>query len=105
MREVKLTKKMLKMTCADLLAHLGAIDESARLAFPQHVYMSFKDCKAYEKVQFSLIKNGNREYTKRAIDNMLGFEFLNYGPNLTLGYSIKPGFILINEEGIELEQR
>jgi hypothetical protein len=100
MKTVKLTKKMLKMHPADLLIRLGAVNLEAKLAFPQHVYMAKEDYKKLTENLKTYAKKMNPNSIKRIIDYSVGADMLNYGPNQTLEDAIRPGYVLIDAEGI-----
>jgi hypothetical protein len=101
MKIVKLTKKMLALDPVDLLKKLGACD--SHTAFPNHVYFSKADYKTLKSNVRKLAKKQFMGYSKKYIDNVVGFEMLNYGPNSSLEDAIKPGHALIDEVGIGKE--
>ena len=103
MKTVKLTKNMLKHHPCDLLVSLGAVDKNNTVTFPSHVYFSKED---YRELRENIRKQAKKEYsnaTKTHIDGIVGMELLNYGPNESLAHAIRPGYALVDEEGIEKE--
>jgi len=101
MKAVKLTKKMLKMHPADLLVELGAYNKEKKRVYPSEVYLSKKDCKTLRNV---LTKQAKKEYaylSKNRLKSLIGMEWLNYGLNETLVDAIKPGYVLVDEDGIQ----
>ena len=104
MKTVKITKKMLKMHPQDLLVELGAVNLEKKQAYPQHVYFSGVD---YKQLRQNLNKSARKQYPwllKKGLDRAVGMELLNYGPNESLAEAIKPGWALVDEEGIEGEK-
>src|SRR5271156_6839651 len=98
MRTVKLTKKMLSLDPMDLLVKLGAANKTS--TFPQHVYVSKKDYTAIESAVRKMAKKQFPGYSKKHIDNVVGFEMLNYGPNSLLENALKPGFAVVDVDAI-----
>lgn len=103
MKTVKVTKNMLKMHPADLLVKLGAVDKEKKFAFPGCVYFSKED---YKELRKNLKNRALVEFphaSTRGIASVVGMELLNYGPNETLAEALRPGYALVDEEGIEKE--
>ena len=103
MKTVKVTKNMLKMHPADLLVKLGAVDKEKKFSYPGYVFFSKED---YKELRENLRNRAKKEFphaNKRGLDSVVGMELLNYGPNESLAEAIKPGYALVDEEGIEKE--
>src|SRR5271166_5344616 len=98
MKTVKLTKKMLSMEPMNLLVKLGASNKTT--TFPQHVYLSKKDYATIENNVRRLAKKQYPDYAKNYIDNVVGFEMLNYGPSSLLETALKPGFAVVDVDAI-----
>jgi hypothetical protein len=101
MKTIKLTKKMLSMDPVDFLKKIGAVSDNR--AFPQHVYVSKQDYKILENGVRKLAKKQYRGCRKQYIDNVVGFEMLNYGPNQTLEDVLKPGYAIVDFDCIAAE--
>lgn len=94
---------MLKHHPCDLLVALGAVDKDNTITFPSHVYFSKED---YRELKQNVRKQARKEFpyaTKIGLDSVVGMELLNYGPNESLAHAIRPGYALVDEEGIEKE--
>lgn len=100
MKVVKVTKKMLKMHPADLLVQLGLVNKEKKLAFPERVYFSKEDYKELKQNLTNYAKKKLTSSSKRIIDYSVGVDLLNYGPNESLADALKPGFALIDSEGL-----
>lgn len=103
MKVVKITKNMLKAHPADLLIALGAVDKNNTHTFPNHVYFSKEN---YKELKNNIIKQTKKIYpntSKWFLDNAVETELLNYGPNESLAEAIRPGYALVDEEGIKKE--
>jgi hypothetical protein len=84
-----------------LLRAVGAV--SGRQSYPQHVYMSHAD---YAKLRERLTAKYLRAYsyaTPTSASSAVSYDLLNYGPNMTLGDVISPGWALVDDEGIRRE--
>lgn len=105
MKTIKLTKRTLRLHPADLLIKLGAVDLEKKRAYPSHVYFSKED---YKELRVNLRKNAKKQYPgfrSRYIDSAVGMELLNYGPNQNLEEAIRPGYVLVDFDSIELEKK
>lgn len=101
MKTVKLTRKLLKLTPAEICVKVGAADIKNRQTFPQHVYASKKDM---EKIRLNLTRLAKREHPKAAkkfINGIVSYEMLQYAPNGSLEDAIKDGHLLVDEDSIE----
>lgn len=96
MKTVKLTKKMLKLHPADLLVKLGAVNKEKTESYPSNVYFSDKDSSALKKNLVTKAKKSMPSASKKYVDYSVGMEWLNYGPNESLGNVLKPGYAVID---------
>ena len=105
MKTVKLTKNLLKKAPSDILIALGAVDSGKKQAFPSHVYFSKED---YAQLRKNTLKLFQKEYPGirvKRLKTSVEMELLNYGPNELLADAIRPGYALIDEEGIAGESK
>lgn len=97
MKQVKITKKMLKLHPADLLVELGMVDLEKKRAYPERLYFSKED---YRTLRDNLKKYAKKKLNgtpERVINYSVGMDLLNYGPNESLGDMIRPGWALIED--------
>lgn len=97
MKVVKIKKSDLNLTLEDLLTKLKLVQ--GEQAFPERLYMSKEDEKVLRK---NIIKKFKKEYpglNNRALMSSVGMYFLNLGPSTLLSNAIKPGYVVISEEG------
>lgn len=105
MKQVKIKDSDLNKGLESLLTKLGAVNKEKRRAYPSHVYMSLED---YAKVKKFYKKAFKKEYpglNSKAIEASIGMELLNLGPSTILGKSIRPGYVLVNEDAIAAEEK
>jgi len=105
MKVVRITKRMLNLTPGELLLTLGACNKEKTLAYPWHVYFSNQDYNQLKKNTRAVIRAASPYYSKRYIDTQLGYEMLNYGPNTSYAEGVKPGYALVDYDGIEKEKK
>lgn len=104
MKVVKLTKKMLRMHPADLLIELGAINNGDfPRTFPQHVYISKEDYKLLKKNLIDKVKKRRGRVFNKIDAFSVNADLFNFGPNQNLEDAIRPGYVLVDEEGINVE--
>ena len=99
MKVVKLRQSDLKKPVEDLLRKLGAV--KGKLAFPNCVYMNTNDYKVLTRNMVLHVKKAYPNLRKNKVDYTVGMIMLNLGPNTSLGDAIKPGYVLIDEEGLK----
>ena len=98
---VKLNKKDLQKTPEALLRKLKVVDEKAKKAFPEHVFLSLKD---YDTLKSNLRKRYRKEkpyLRKKNLDFAVGIHLLGFGPNTTIGGVIKPGYAIVDMDGVK----
>lgn len=98
MKVIKLKKSYLKDP-ETLLRKVGAVKDSKGL--PSFVYISKEDYKTLRNNTKKCIKNTNPWASINAINYGTEFQLLDLGPNQGLEDAIKPGYALIDLEGIE----
>lgn len=99
MKAIKLTKKMLKMTPSALLKELGAY--TGTMGFPEFVFVSKEDAKKLRAIVTSSYKKEFPGLSKQKLAYAVGMEWLSIGPNESLAEAIAPGYILVDEAGLE----
>ncbi len=86
-----------------LMHYAGATQDNN--AFPSHVYASGVD---YKLMQKCCARAARKEYPKastRLVEYSVGMYMLNLGPNTSLGNAIRPGWVLVDTEGIAAARR
>lgn len=91
----------MKLHPSDFLVAVGAVDNKARITFPDHVYVSATDYKEMKKHLYNQLKKENDFLSSKNIQKAVDFEFLGYGPNENLADVIKPGYVLVDTAAIE----
>lgn len=94
-------KKEWYIDLAQLLKDVGAT--SGNIGLPEHVYWSAEDEKKTKKAIRAAFLKRYGYMTKRSLDNGVGMEVLNYGPNSSLKNVIKPGYIVVDINAISRE--
>ncbi len=103
MKQVKISKSLLKKHPADILLAFGVT--KINICYPQHVYFSGEDYKILRK---NLRAKAKKEYpgaTAKIITSAVEMELLNFGPNESLAKAIRPGYALIDTDSIEAAQK
>ena len=101
MKTMKL-KKAHYVNLAKLLTDAGAVDLKKNVASPENVYCSKQDLK---KMTAAITKAFKKEYpglNPKEIQASVGMHMLNLSPNSSLGDVIKSGYVVIDEEAINL---
>ena len=101
MKIVKLKASDFKKDIIQLLKRVGATSQFR--AFPDHVYLSKNDYKAFEKLTAELFKREYPFLRDAKIQASVGMHMLNYGPSTVLQEAIKDGYALVDEVGIAEE--
>jgi hypothetical protein len=108
LKEVKVPLKSFRVKKTDLKKgpqHILEMAEAVRhdigRAYPSQVYLSDEDY-AYLRKQLerSMRKVFGRYATRKGIDYEVGLELLNLGPSTLLGKSIRPGYAVLDEDGL-----
>lgn len=87
-----------------LLRRVGAVSKDGENGLPQHVYWNTSDL---IKSRNLLIKAYKKEYKHLSHDSLmfsLAMYILNLAPNKVGGSGLKPGYMLIDEKGIQNEK-
>ena len=101
MKIVKLNKRLMKKGWYDIIKAVNAFD--GKQTFPSHIYMSKEDIKEVRKYTREQHKKDYPYQNNKQIDYSESFDFLCYGVNSSLENVLKPGYVLVDVEGIERE--
>jgi hypothetical protein len=103
MKQIKLKKTDLNKTPAELLIKLGAVNATKTAAYPNHVYLSKEDYKTLVKNYTKALKKEAPYLNAKKLASSVGYEFLNLGPSQLLEAAIRPGYAIVDDEGIATE--
>jgi hypothetical protein len=101
MREVPISR-YLNMNLVDLLRKLDAVGETSTYA--TRVYLSHEDAAVLRRNNRRKIRSQMKYASKKAVDHAIGMDWLNHGPNTSLGKSIRPGWALVDDDGIRTDK-
>jgi hypothetical protein len=105
LKAVKIRKTDLKKTPEDFLRKVGAVNEELKRAYPEHVFMAKED---YALLKKNLARKYRKEIpyiSKRRLQNSVGMHLLNCGPSEILDEGVRPGYVLVDVEGIKLQEQ
>jgi len=99
MRIVRLSPGDLRRSLVELMDKYGL--KHANRVYPSFLHMSEEDAAVLRRNNRRQIRAEMPNATKRKVDYTIGMEWLNYGPNTRYGKVLKPGYILIDADGLK----
>lgn len=101
MMQVKLSKRILNMEPSDILVKLGAWSQDLKHAYPSRVFVSAEDYKTIKKNLAARYKKMFPYASRRRISCEVGMDLLGFGPNQSLEKAVRPGYALVDYNGIK----
>lgn len=99
---LRIKKSDLKKDPDQILAKVGAIDLDLKRAYPSHVHMSYQDyTELTRNLRRKVRKLLGRYATKQSVNQAVSLELLQFGPSTVLGEAVRPGYVLVDTEGLQ----